>query len=198
MSGDDYTGGGSIDVVTYTGYAPGAVFDFAAVGADVIHFDTLEWVQFGGSAVEVSGTNGTDRFAGTATGDILSGSGGDDWLQGLGGADELFGGSGNDRLQGGNGDDTLNGGSSDMDLLEGGSGADTFAFGAGWGHDAIIDFADGLDIIDLVDAGVTGFRELRLEQRGSTAIVWTLTNSASIQLFNTNISALSAADFDFL
>jgi len=56
-----------------------------------------------------------------------------------GGTDTLIGGDGNDRLFGGKGNDTLTAG----------TGADTFVFAPGGGDDAVTDFTQGDDRIDL-------------------------------------------------
>ncbi|HEX5356675.1 MAG TPA: calcium-binding protein [Aquabacterium sp.] len=59
----------------------------------------------------------------------LTGTSGKDTLNGKGGNDTLSGLAGNDTLAGGKGDD----------LLNGGKGNDTYLFGAGDGHDTIVD-----------------------------------------------------------
>lgn len=79
---------------------------------------------------------------------------GNDTLAGDGGDNALSGGKGRDRLNGRAGDDSLTGG----------SGADTFVFGGldqagGAGHDRILDFQKGSDILsfhDLIDADGDG------------------------------------------
>ena len=125
----------------------------------------------------IIGTTGDDRLDGTTDADLIRGRGGDDVLHGdgyapgipgngqgpaayIGGDDTLRGGGGNDRLSGGHG----------ADVLVGGAGADVFSFGthvpfntnsvtpdifvldSGVGEgarDAIRDFAQGEDVIDL-------------------------------------------------
>ncbi|MFC3174632.1 M10 family metallopeptidase C-terminal domain-containing protein [Novosphingobium bradum] len=112
-------------------------------------------------AVAVTNVNGVSlslRSPGTLTGtiepDTLTGSTGNDTLNGGGGNDQLNGGTGNDVLNGGDGNDTLLGGVG-ADTLTGGAGADVFDFNGianspvGAGHDVIMDFTPGQDLIDL-------------------------------------------------
>jgi len=91
--------------------------------------------------------------------DTIRGGTGDDTLFGNAGADKLDGGAGNDELLGGAGDDTLVGSAGDDwlkgqlgdDTLLGGGGRDTFALAVDHGHDVIVDFNDGVDVIGLID-----------------------------------------------
>lgn len=57
-------------------------------------------------ALERYGTDGADRWDGTADAEIVRGFGGDDWLRGLGGDDLMIGGTGADVMIGGTGNDT--------------------------------------------------------------------------------------------
>ena len=66
-------------------------------------------------------------------------------MNGDAGADRLFGGGGNDRLEGGTGND----------VMFGGSGSDVFLFEHGDDRDAVRDFADGFDRVDLTDFNFT-------------------------------------------
>ena len=95
---------------------------------------------------------------------VISGLAGADSLTGGDGFDTLLGGAGNDTLAGGRSDDVINGGTG-ADVLSGGGGSDVFVFSAAIDSaratpDVIIDFATGLDVIDLsaidADAGVAG------------------------------------------
>ncbi|WP_271205009.1 M10 family metallopeptidase C-terminal domain-containing protein, partial [Methylopila jiangsuensis] len=89
----------------------------------------------------------------TYSGDVLFGGNGNDTLSGLGG---------NDELNGGRGDDTLIGGSG-ADILRGGLGADTFRFvdkpTSSSSFDTIVDFAHGVDRIELDSAAFTALAE---------------------------------------
>ncbi len=78
-------------------------------------------------------------FVGTTGKDVITGTGFDDYL---------FGGRRGDLIDGGAGDDRIDGGGG-KDYLTGGDGADTFVFVADGRKDFIMDFQDGMDLIDL-------------------------------------------------
>jgi Ca2+-binding RTX toxin-like protein len=78
-------------------------------------------------------------FVGTTGKDTITGTAFDDHLFGGRRGDTIDGGAGNDRIDGGGG----------KDFLTGGEGADTFVFTADGRKDFILDFQDGLDLIDL-------------------------------------------------
>ena len=63
-------------------------------------------------------------------------------------------GKGDDTVLGGSGDDVINGGGHD-DILSGGAGADTFVFEGSHGHDTVMDFVVGEDLLDVT--GLAGF-----------------------------------------
>ena len=111
----------------------------------------------------VLGDGGNDRLDGGAGDDLLTGGSGNDILRGGVGNDRLFGDAGNDTLYGDAGNDRLVGGLGG-DRLFGGAGADAFVYVdvadstlAAAGRDRIVDFAAGLDTIDLrgIDADIT-------------------------------------------
>jgi Ca2+-binding RTX toxin-like protein len=97
-----------------------------------------------------SGNNSPNNINGTPGNDNLTGTPGNDTINGLRGNDILNGGGGNDILNGGKGFDTLNGGLGN-DTLVGGAGNDVFVLGAGLGLDAISDFANGQDTVQLIN-----------------------------------------------
>lgn len=111
----------------------------------------------------LAGNKGLDRLLGQGGDDILNGGSDADFLNGGTGNDILYGEEGGDRLIGGGGRDILVGGLG-QDKLWGKSGADRFVYssveespyGAGT-RDLILDFASGLDLIDLsaIDADIT-------------------------------------------
>jgi Ca2+-binding RTX toxin-like protein len=76
---------------------------------------------------------------GTTAKDVITGTAMDD---------HLFGGRRGDTIDGGAGDDRIDGGGG-KDFLTGGDGADTFVFVADGRKDFIMDFQDGMDLIDL-------------------------------------------------
>jgi archaellum component FlaF (FlaF/FlaG flagellin family) len=92
----------------------------------------------------------SNNINGTPGNDNLTGTLGNDNINGLRGNDILNGGGGNDNLSGGKGFDTLNGGLGN-DNLVGGAGNDVFVLGAGLGIDTISDFANGQDIVQLIN-----------------------------------------------
>lgn len=103
------------------------------------------------------GGNGHDRVIGGEDNDTLRGGNGndtieagkgDDLMRGEVGNDDLAGGRGNDTLLGDDGADTLNGGD-DEDQMTGGTGADVFVMANDGALDSILDFEDGVDLIDL-------------------------------------------------
>ncbi|CAN0455939.1 unnamed protein product, partial [Ectocarpus fasciculatus] len=102
--------------------------------------------------------------------DLVDGIGGDDVLV-LGRGDDVgVGGDGHDVIAGGRGMDMLTGGRGN-DKLYGGRDEDTFIFNTGDGHDHIIGFEDGVDLIDLSGTGITSFAELEgaIHARGNRA-----------------------------
>lgn len=136
----------------------GADHLFGGAGRDDLSGEKGSDVLEGGSGRDVlNGNSGADILRGGGGGDILIGADGVDALYGDGGADRLYGnagkdhlegGAGNDRLSGGGGKDWLDGGTGN-DRLIGGGGADDFVFGAGMGHDIIVDFSDDIDTLRL-------------------------------------------------
>jgi RTX calcium-binding nonapeptide repeat (4 copies) len=106
---------------------------------------TIYHVWFGdaadGDPPPIVGTGADDRVRGTGFADRVFARGGDDRVIGGRGGDTLKGGAGGDRLAGGAG----------RDRLSGDAGADTFVFASAGhaGRDRIVDFAPGVDRVDL-------------------------------------------------
>jgi len=109
---------------------------------------------------QLDGGAGRDHLRGGSGNDMLSGGDGRDILRGGQGSDVLDGGSGSDWLNGGRGDDTIEGGAG-HDLLRGGAGADHFVFASEAGHDVIVDFQCGIDLLDLSQTGLQ-FEDLEI------------------------------------
>ena len=139
--------------------------------------------------------------------DKLYGEGGDDILKGGTGADALDGGTGDDALFGGAGADTLDGGFGD-DFLIGGAGADTFVVtGPGTGNfasrvngtDTVLDFADGVDRIDLTQlSGIQGVSDLDITADGTTAVIdFGEARGGTLRLEHVDVDDLDASDFIF-
>jgi Ca2+-binding RTX toxin-like protein len=144
-----------------------------------------------------------------------------DTLTGSSGSDDLFGGLGNDTLNGGNGDDRLFG-EQGNDRLLGGSGSDTFTGGAGndtfvleyfngsqftQDSDAVTDFLQGTDKIDLSILGISDFSTISLltsNDASNNAVITTRYNgyntangTYSLKLNNINKASLSTSNFIF-
>ena len=155
------------------------------------------------------GSDHNDVLAGDGRGNWLDGSGGDDRLYGgPGGGDDvlaggegddgLYGGKGNDTLEGGPGNDRLRGGP-DNDRLEGGEGDDIFFFSSGNGDDAILDFSNGADKIDL-----TAFEDIRSaadltlqQQSGSVVIDLSAQSGGTVTLRDFNTADIMDEHFVF-
>ena len=130
-----------------------------------------------GGGLLVNGTAGDDWLVGGAQGDTLRGGDGSDDLQGL---------AGNDRLEGGRGHDGL--------TL--GAGADTVVFARGDGNDWVVDFAAGIDRIEL--SGITAG-----QVASSIQTYWGMSGvelgfGGSDLIFLQGVSALGANDIVFV
>jgi Ca2+-binding RTX toxin-like protein len=108
----------------------------------------------------------------------------------------LYGNAGNNKLTGRFGVDWLDGGRGN-DILTSGANEDHFVFKAGSGKDAIIDFTDGEDSIDLQDyKGIDSFADLGVKKDGKDIVV-ELQGGDTITLRNFDKADLSGADFAF-
>ena len=135
----------------------GAGDDFARgkAGDDHITLGAGDDSVAGGAGEDTAfGDAGNDIFFMGSQNDFAFGGAGQDTLNGGFNADVLDGGAGDDRVRGEAGVDQINGGDGN-DLLNGGENADTFWFYDTdlTGVDRIIDFEDGLDVINLSDWG---------------------------------------------
>lgn len=162
----------------------------------------------------LAGGDGGDRMNGGGGRDVLFGEDGDDVLNGGGGADDLFGGDDNDRLRGGGGADGLAGGAGvdeldggegddfldgglGADELRGGAGADRFFFAPGQAEDdAIEDFEQGADRIDLSAFGGLAFENLGLSQDGDDVVI-DLGAGDTVRVRNAALADFDAGDFLF-
>lgn len=141
-------------------------------GGHVTITATRQWGDFQGTA-EVGNGSGVSilRFQGFEQGwthegdDTIDGSAarvwgdvgihwntrwGDDLITGTAGNDTLEGGEGSDTIEGGRGDDLISANGDFFDLgAPGDSDADTLVFRAGHGHDTVLAFDAGVDVLDL-------------------------------------------------
>ncbi len=145
-SNDRLFGGGGVDILYGAGGSDSLV---GGGGADSI---------FGGSGIDVvEGGGANDRIYGGSANDTIFGNTGRDSLYGGLGDDTIFGGEDDDKLRGNGGDDFLEDGNG-KDKLWGQASADVFSLVADSTTDNIMDFEDGVDLIQLF--GVIAFDEL--------------------------------------
>jgi Ca2+-binding RTX toxin-like protein len=157
--GDDHLDGGADDDFLMGGQGNDQLFGGA--GNDTMSSGKDDDTLFGG--------DNNDVLVGKDGADYLSGGNDNDMLDGGGGNDTLYGDHGNDILRGDTGEDILFGGLG-RDFLTGGEGADSFVFATvdasvvGANRDQILDFEQGVDVID-----VTGLSPDVFEFRGTAA-----------------------------
>jgi serralysin len=196
---DVLIGRGGDDVLTGDG---GADHILAGLGSDVV---------YGGTANDtINGGGGDDTLDGGTQNDVLVGQDGSDLLYGDEGADTLDGGDGNDVLEGGADTDVLRGragedelaGGLGLDFLTGGADADAFVFrttahaGIGATRDQILDFEQGLDLINVVSmsAGVFSFIGTDpFTAINQIRVIETATGSSIVQ-FNTDADLTAEAE----
>jgi serralysin len=196
---DVLIGRGGDDVLTGDG---GADHILAGLGSDVV---------YGGTANDtINGGGGDDTLDGGTQNDVLVGQDGSDLLYGDEGADTLDGGDGNDVLEGGADNDVLRGragedelaGGLGLDFLTGGADADAFVFrttahaGIGATRDQILDFEQGLDLINVVSmsAGVFSFIGTDpFTAINQIRVIETATGSSIVQ-FNTDADLTAEAE----
>lgn len=113
-------------------------------------------------------------------------------------SNRMTGNSGQNTLFGLGGTDIINGGRGN-DVLHGGAAADTFVFATGTGHDAIADFLDGLDLIDITAIkGIKDFAQIgdAMVQVGADVVI-DFGDKGVIEIDNTTIAKLTAVDFAY-
>ena len=138
-------------------------------------------------------------FNSSATALNTTGTGGSDVLFGGRAADHLFGGDGNDTLTGGSNNDVLSGGAGN-DTLLGGAGNDIFLYDARqFGKDAILDFTPG-DKVDFSALGVADFTTVQpfLLQAGNDTVITLGYYGSSEQITLKGITATSLTASSFL
>ena len=148
--GDQLSGGGGTDTVSYASSASGVFVDLSLVtGSQAAQHDFHDGsglVDNGDAAFDMFNT-AFANFIGSAFNDVVQGSTAANVLMGMKGNDDLSGGEGNfaDTVDGGDGDDNLYGGAGG-DTLIGGAGSDTAAYGG----------ADGITVGIAVTLGKGG------------------------------------------
>ena len=190
--GDDVLNGrGGNDVLRG---GPGADTLTCGTGDDAISY---EWSDTGVTIdLEANTFSGGEAQGDTATDcESIHGSNGNDTLAGrAAGGGKLYGGRGNDTLKSTAGADTL----------YGGLGGDRFVFGTGTGTDAVMDFRDGEDRIDVSALGVAGYAALRSriteepwQGETSTKIDLATNGGGIVMLRGLRRSSIDASDFVF-
>ncbi|MEQ6250323.1 Ig-like domain-containing protein [Sulfitobacter sp. HNIBRBA3233] len=135
--------------------------------------------------------------------ETVDGSAGRDTLSGNNNANEIYGYERADVLDGEGGDDVLVGGTGN-DTLTGGSGADVFVFEDAdkfRGTDTVLDYVDGVDMLQLSGFGAVGFGDLVIaNDTGGNATISVMDGKADeiIAVLNgVDASALDMGDFIF-
>lgn len=127
-----------------------------------------------------------EGLTGTAVGDFLTGSDG---------ADAIIGGAGSDLITGGAGNDLLTGDAGGAP--DGTADIDVFVFDAMSGTDQILDFQNGVDVIDITAFGpgfdVAAIVAAATEANGNVTI--TLNDDTSIILIDFALADLDQSDF---
>lgn len=206
--GTDWLEGGKDDDAIYGGSGSdliegGAGNDWLQGGAG----NYSDEIKGGAGDDTALGGAGKDHIYGGKGHDLIQGDRGNDILRGQNGKDEIYGGSGNDwlhgdgardYLDGGGGNDTLRGGAG-ADRLVGGSGADRFLFRLDeWsGHDRILDFAPGVDVVSFKGTEEDGLDRLTFTEIDNyLEVSWDL---GTVKLLNTSLSDIDVeTDIEFL
>lgn len=143
------------------------------------------------------------RIVGYDGNDSLFGGDGEDSIEGGVGNDKLYGNDGDDVLWGGVGLDLVVGGDGD-DVMSGGSQSDVFRIGKHSGDDVIVDFQNGLDVIDLTRLAIAGPNKLAQVQAaahgvagGSIIDLDALGGDGSLELKGFAVSQYDGAEFLF-
>lgn len=158
---DDMQGNGGND--TLVG-GMGADRIDGGTGHDIVHGgaqnDTLlgaagnDALYGGNDRDRMDGGDGNDTLVGNWGNDTLLGGNGDDKLAAGSDNDAVYGGAGRDQLIGFEGNDRLYDGTG-QDVFNGGTGADVFVLSKDGDLDRILDFQDGIDLLDLTTAFAT-------------------------------------------
>lgn len=205
--GSDWIEGGADDDAIYGGAGEdrldgGDGNDYLQGGAgsyaDEILGGAGDDIAFGGAGMDrLYGGHGHDVLQGDSSRDVLRGQKGRDTLLGGSGSDLLHGASSRDVLDGGDGNDMLRGDGGN-DRLIGGDGKDRFVFRIDQrsGHDRILDFAPGVDVVEFRGADEDAMDRLTLTQMGEhLEITWDL---GSVRLLDTTLDDLQDGDISFV
>ena len=87
--------------------------------------------------------------------------------------------------------------------MTGDGGTDVFIFKVGYGHDVVMDFTSGDDVIDLKGTDITSWDDFRLnhlsddDASGNALITYGTNDEDSVLLFKVSSDTLTADDFLF-
>jgi Ca2+-binding RTX toxin-like protein len=135
------------------------------------------YIAFGANIENLVGSPGKDEVVGNELANSILSGAGNDTISGGRQSDTLEGGEGGDYIYGNKGDDVLIGGGG-ADLLWGARGNDTIVTGVGvdgivlqpdGGTDTIVDFADGVDLLVLIDG--LRFEQLSIATSGNDTVI---------------------------
>lgn len=189
-AGDDLFVFRSGDVDKVRGGAGNDAFVIKSGGLDIVEESGQGWDKVTSYVSHGLANNIEElRLAGKA--DIAGvGNASDNHIYGNAGDNQLYGGFGNDLLSGGRGDD----------MLAGAQDADQFHFARGSGHDTVMDFEVGTDLI-VIDGlkGAKGFADMIAHHVTETdGDVWISYGGDVIVIEDTTASKLQGADFLFV
>lgn len=158
LSGDVVMGEGNDVFNTAGGTFKGVLYGGAGNDVVTLASPAMLYVENFGEGVDTLRINSTYRLGAHVENLMLLGKANH---TGIGNSldNVLTGNRGDNALYGLDGDDLMNGGRG-RDNLSGGDGADSFLFSNGCGHDTIMDFEDGTDLIALQFSGIFTFDDL--------------------------------------
>jgi Ca2+-binding RTX toxin-like protein len=171
-------GGTGINTLSYTGSAQGVTVrlgPLTAAGGDAAG-DRLQ-----GAFAHLLGSGQGDDLGGTSFDNRISAGAGNDTLLGYSGNDTLIASTGDDRLVAGAGSDTL----------FGGTGADRFVFASGHALDRVMDFENGLDLVDLSGLTFAQFTETAI----TGGVRLTAAGGLVLELMGVTTAQITATDF---
>lgn len=179
--------------------------DFVIRGSDNDVISTgagQDFIISGGGNDTIDSGDDSDMVIAGAGNDIISGGGSQDFLFGDAGNDIIFGGSGMDWTYGGEGDDVIMGGAG-ADRIWGQLGNDRFDFNNinesnSAGRDAIFDFVQGTDLIDLSDLdafGISNLADITITNNGTYTFIEA--NNVDFEIQLSGVINLNNSDFIF-
>lgn len=203
-NGDDtLEGGNGADVLNGGSGKDSAAYTAAqaAVSVDLTNASRNSGDAFGDTHISIEnliGSSYNDALRASGEDNSIFGGSGNDFILARSGNDIIFGESGTDRIEGGNGNDTLDGGAG-ADILSGGAGADVFVFGTvDSGIDEIVDFAFGIDLLDVIAWGVTSSNDLSINTI-SNGLHFDIEVGFGANVFEiTSVSQSTLSDSDFI